>query len=129
MFNEPLLLKTLEHIKSVPQLTVPDEPAMLALKEQGKPAEGWYQSDWAVEVECGTAYCFAGWAALLSGHHIKVDKSGYALIDDNRELSIRYVAMEELGIDIGEADDLFDGTNDLDALEQLVEYIIAERAE
>jgi hypothetical protein len=47
MINTELLRLTLKHIEETPEL--------------------WVQREWATPTECGTAYCFAGWAAVLSG--------------------------------------------------------------
>lgn len=31
----------------------------------------WDQKNWALQSSCGTTYCFAGWAALLSGYIVE----------------------------------------------------------
>lgn len=65
--NFELLDMTLAHIKTLPVLT---ETAFNEMDEDLTNLEGgnWYQEDWILEGECGTAACFAGHAYLLAGH-------------------------------------------------------------
>lgn len=81
------------------------------------------------ETECGTAYCFAGWACVLSGEPIAWER------DDNGSLRRRWFGHEvESGVSIsrqaeallgirrwvdGGPLDLFDGDNSLDTLYRL----------
>jgi hypothetical protein len=115
--NVELLKKTLQHIKSKPEL--------------------WGQGQWFRTLydnfgkDSGTAGCFAGWACLLSGYErapkdgggqstLNVVKHG-SLDADN----VRHVAVNQLGISYDQADRLFDPDNSLEDLESIVISIIA----
>lgn len=102
--NVPLMLKVLEHITAHP-----DEHD---------------QHTWATRApHCGTTYCFAGWAVVLTGHDVKWTPHGWccefpgckresaALTTDRR--TIHDVAREELGLTVRQADDMFWGGNSL----------------
>lgn len=100
--NVPLLRKTLEHITEHRQ--------------------EWYQGAWAIRTECGTAYCLAGHAVVLSGHEIRVPEGeyqlGYATASGEY---VSEVAMEELGLTEWEAERLFAEHNTLPTLWALAE--------
>jgi len=53
--NVPLLRKVREHIEAHP--------------------EEWRQNDWRTVRDCGTAYCFAGWACQIDGGEWILDSS------------------------------------------------------
>lgn len=111
--NVELLQKTLAHIEAHPKL--------------------WDQTWWRTErVGCGTAYCFAGWAAMLSG-------AAFVRLED-RTLSNEFVipagggdsiwiqtyAGQALGISSDKAMDLFNGDNTLADLRRIVGELVAE---
>lgn len=58
MANRVLLTKTLEHIRANPTTWVQND---------------WITADNSADPGCGTAYCFAGWAVVLSGYSIGAD--------------------------------------------------------
>lgn len=103
--NVPLLRQTMDHILAFPDLHK--------------------QLHWASVTDCGTAYCFAGWACVLSG-----------LAADQKELeaymftcrlsdgeSIEEKAQELLGIDDYTASELFFGRNSTADLKHYVDEI------
>jgi hypothetical protein len=116
--NWPRLISTLERILN--------EPA------------SWNQNSWASP--CGTAYCFAGHAALMvGGRQLKGDEAGYGYVHRDQwtdrvklpepviqELDLgtehrdgwamSFIGREALGLSYGEADLLFDGYNSIDTI-------------
>lgn len=40
----------------------------------------WNQNTWVGKTECGTTYCFAGWAVVLEGIPVSVTEGGMAFI-------------------------------------------------
>ncbi|MFC5799147.1 hypothetical protein [Streptomyces formicae] len=89
---------------------------MLAVREQiTSHPETHRQVMWGRRTECGTTYCIAGWAAVLSGQ--KLLWEGYAgastetwWLDDGRGnvlTTIESYAREALGLSDEEAGDLF----------------------
>lgn len=89
--------------------------------------EEWDQTKWV----CGTAACFAGRAALLSGHTVPqthtthvTDMVGWFRTDGDERVG--EVAERELGITFDQAEDLFNATNTMDDLEHVVKNIINE---
>lgn len=116
MPNVKLLRETLAHIEAEPRK--------------------WYQPDW----RCGTGMCFAGWAVTLAGGQWKhgPDEAGSDLLVvepgdsefDRRVGSTMAMtrAQRLLGLTEDQADELFDGSNDLDNLRRIVEGLCAEEA-
>ncbi len=125
MPNVELLRKTLAHIEAHPQT--------------------WFQATWAeliegaAENECGTAFCFGGWAAVLHGATITVDDAPDGVADvlvtpppgepANRydpaadhwdEIDIHAYARGVLGLTYEQGVKLFDGFNTLDDLRRIV---------
>jgi len=76
--------------------------------------ELWDQSTWVTETSCGTAYDFAGWAAVLSG-------AGTVTTGNARS-----IAESELLITRGDANALFAGSNTREDLARIVDRISAE---
>jgi hypothetical protein len=71
---------------------------MLAIREQiTTHPETHSQHLWARRTECGTTYCIAGWAAVLSGYSIN-----WLLADhvDGEEISGQVVPVEDGGADL-----------------------------
>jgi len=94
MVNVPLLQKVLDHITAHP--------------------EEWRQSDWASKSACGTAYCVAGHAVVMSGYTASFSSKNWATgfcVKDGRRGHIDTVAREVLGLDLWQAQDLFHGRN------------------
>lgn len=134
--NVDLLNRTLAHIEEHP--------------------EQWNQEYWAVRgVDgCGTAYCFAGHAAVLSGVPLWWHddwEDGYSSEDDDCDdwrpvrqvadnisvapqsefynCSIKYAATHLLGLSSAAAARLFHGDNTLDDLRRIVAELTADAPE
>ncbi len=79
------------------------------------------QAHFAIRTDCGTAYCLAGHAVVLSGYRIAWEESLLnrhafnAKLDDGSTAEIPDLAAELLGLEPGPYDeewpDLFDGGN------------------
>jgi hypothetical protein len=109
---------------------------MLAVREQiTSHPETHDQTMWGRKTECGTTYCIAGWAAVLSGAEplwdIDIDDTEEAATalhagrgDKPYQRSIRTIAEEALGISYQEAGRLFPGAlSRAEALANLDELI------
>lgn len=96
----------------------------------------WNQSMWARRTECGTAFCFAGHAVAIAypgavfdfGDDVlfgdEVDDAYHVTLPGESEpRGVRDVAMERLGLNEGEANELFDSYNDLEDLAVTIENI------
>lgn len=99
--NTPLLRKTLEHITEHP-----DE---------------WNQGFWAVNMPCGTQYCLAGHAVLLSGQDVDWDTTrdvrGHQMPERaTNGRSIQSAARVALGLSEAQAFMLFHDYNSLQYL-------------
>ena len=122
--NLPLLRKVLDHIDAHPEEW---EQATYATKKY---------ADVARTVECGTAFCIAGWAAVLSGAAPYWPKGGKATstfqtpdgeLHDGDDLG-----REVLGLTESEAGDmhgLFSGNNTRDDVQFYAEQIAARAGE
>lgn len=97
----------------------------------------WYQGDWVApegevarygEVKCGTAYCIAGYAAMLTlGKGESFDECGGIVDAKGRDVEhASERARRELGIDTWEAERLFSAGNDIDRVRYLAEEIAGE---
>lgn len=108
--NTALLHQTLTHIE-----THPDQ---------------WHQLDWATRTECGTAYCFAGWAVQLARPDAEPDfdggRSTSVVIVDGVPRSIEVLASDLLGLDIDQSEDLFACENTLDDLRRIVRELTGQ---
>lgn len=104
--NVPLLRKTLEHITAHPT--------------------EWNQEYWGRTFNnerdevCGTAYCLAGHAVVMTGHTLTFSNGGYSHFTDQGE-EIGEVAERELGLTYDEAYELFHDQNSLFDLWELAE--------
>jgi hypothetical protein len=106
--NFPLLWKVYDHI-----VAHPDE---------------WMQRQWAVKTttsSCGTAFCVAGHAAVMTGHTIAWDDdlvlTAYVVAPGTLpDLTIENVAKRELGLTSDEADVLFRATNTLEDIHDIL---------
>ena len=121
--NMPLLRKVLDHIDAHP-----DE---------------WYQSFWAIRgdlavdrgvtSDCGTAYCIAGHAVMITGHGVDWAWAGggglesTVLCTDGQ--TIPDVARAELGLTRDEAEWLFQENNDRAGVQRAAEAIAARAGE
>lgn len=111
MTNVDLLRQTMDHIEAQP--------------------ENWDQLHWARRTPCGTAGCFAGTALMLAGQaeftwSTRID-DGLIFADemlDGRDIGD--AAQELLGLDMDDADGLFDPNNTLDQLRDWVAKLTAE---
>jgi hypothetical protein len=119
-------------------MTAPNaELAWRVLDQIDAHPETWNQRDWASEGSCGTAYCFAGWAALLAGHEIAWLSAEVALdgtliadyvVDASAPEGKQWVgdaAREALGI--ADSLSLFAGHNTREDLHRLVAEIFGPR--
>jgi hypothetical protein len=104
--NVPLLRQTMDHILAHPDLH--------------------RQNAWAIRTDCGTAYCFAGWACALSG--LRVDQRDFGRYDgravhvtDGRYIEI--AARDLLGLDPLSAAHMFDADNTTADLKHYVDQI------
>lgn len=88
--------------------------------------EAWQQGLWVTD--CGTAYCFAGWALTMTGHTLGPD--GYGVRLDGQVvdgLKVRRAATAELAITEFEAAELFASSNDREDLGTIVSGIFGPR--
>lgn len=110
--NVPLLRKVWEHVK--------ERPADYRQEKWVSLAEG----------SCGSAYCFAGHALLMSGHELRLqDRWTTGMILDGKPTDgygVANAAAKELGLPFTVADEIFRGYNSLDTIKVLVENIIGE---
>lgn len=86
--------------------------------------EQWHQGDWMTRTSCGTACCLAGTIALMEGYkpvwEDYMDRADTAqLSPDSYGKSVFSIAQEALNIKVGQADDLFWGSNGLATLWEL----------
>ena len=82
------------------------------------------QAVW-VRHECGTAACFAGWAALLSDEMTEVEDRTGLFRDAGGELfTAREAAGQVLGVDGFESGELFDANNTRDMLRLMVKDLV-----
>lgn len=106
MFNIDLATKVLDHIKSDP--------------------EHWDQRWYGVQDDCGTTYCFAGWAVKLADPQaqFRFDHDGSAVYvnpsNSNHSCRIVSYAADLLGLNYDDGDMLFYWANDLNELEKLI---------
>ena len=121
MPNVELLKQVLQHIE-----THPDE---------------WDQREWVTDWPgCKTAYCFAGWTAVLAGarpdEDDEVPRASLPAELANVEscswpaskgfLHVADAAMYLLGLNEHEADELFEEDNTLDDLRRIVGELVSE---
>lgn len=88
----------------------------------------WDQRTWARRTNCGTAFCFAGWAVVLAGRQF-VQGSEPSYVVDRREPDgeqwVGDAAREALGIE--DSVDLFRSYNGRERLGDLVAEIFGPR--
>ncbi|HEY2193634.1 MAG TPA: hypothetical protein VGH76_15255 [Actinomycetospora sp.] len=78
---------------------------------------------------CGTAFCFAGWAALLDGwHQCRGDCESFVVDETGHVQHMEYAARESLGLTAVQADYLFDGGNTQELIDRYVAAIVADPA-
>lgn len=143
----------------------PDTELLLRVLRQIKGQPGtWNQTTWVrlpafprlEEPECGTAYCFAGWAARFSGYSVSGKaKLGWIAVsalpqetvaalgeyagnlsgelqnsvDGTVNVHVSTLAKAVLRLTCMESDRLFNGDNSLEDLERIVQEIIDEHGE
>lgn len=104
--------------------------------------ETWDQKNWGIETDCGTAYCFAGWAVVLSDlpldWDLEEDEFENQRVVANRTSedaplgfrlrSIFHVAKQLLDLSMPQAEHLFHADNSLDELRSQVAELTAEPA-
>lgn len=104
--NVDLLQQTLLHIEEHP--------------------EEWYQNEW----RCGATACFAGHAALLDGARWVDPRlhASYYVCYHGEEQHVELAATEALGLSFWQAETLFEETNTLDDLREIVADLVAENS-
>lgn len=138
MVNEPLLVKTLAVIED----------------EVSRGGEGWRQAMWVTNIgqlkraeadeethlvdevgnawSCDTAMCFAGWAAVLDGAklvvrtspHINYLDCGAVMTPDGKLTAASTYAQKALGLGDWDAGRLFNASNTLAEIREIVAEII-----
>lgn len=111
--------------------TVPDYQeaiqAFIDARESGQDSKALLDRMHAIELEpapaCGTRACFAGWTVLLRG--ATMTKGGDFVDDNYEEVWAGPAAQELLGLTNAEADALFQGTNDLEDIDEVIAKIKA----
>lgn len=123
MANEKLLLETLEYIKTHPQQWDQSVWGIWTDEVTGHPEV--IESIVSVEEinSCGSAFCFAGHAALRTGFP-PPPKVNNAMWTDSNGRFVDDHARTVLGLTWGQADVLFSPENSMDNLETLVTAII-----
>jgi hypothetical protein len=104
--NKELLRETMDAILAKPEMHV--------------------QGAWATKTDCGTAYCFAGWACILSGREVDFTLSDSLSIETEYLIGGDYImdtARDLLGIDHASAGVLFHATNTTSDLKHYVDEI------
>lgn len=87
------------------------------------------QKFWAKKTECGTSYCFAGWAVVLEGgYEIDLASRGpdgvkFAVTSSGRTRHICGIAKDILGLNMTDAMTLFHQANTVDDLERMVKNL------
>jgi hypothetical protein len=116
--NLPLLRRVLDHIDAYPEL--------------------WKQRRWRHETQCGTAYCFAGWAAQLDGAEwldscrLKTradDPAEHVYRASHAGVIVQRRAQRVLGLTYEEADELFDEDNARADVQRIAERVAARAEE
>lgn len=109
--NAELAYKVLDHIDAHP--------------------EQWKQDTWVTD--CGTSFCFAGWALELTGHTLRdyeVDGRQLMQLDDDPQVvsgTVRLAASRELGLSNWVAEGLFEAENTREDLGYMVAEIFGPR--
>ena len=80
----------------------------------------WCQSDWI----CGTTYCIAGKECLSLGYAPSSHNTSFVVAPDGISAPVSYIARKSLGIDVEDAERLFDGGNDIDDIRRIIGQII-----
>lgn len=93
--------------------------------------ETWHQGSWRSKTECGTRFCFAGWAvefaedacffAYEDGY-----VSNYMIMYKDDVIEAEIAARKILGISYRDAENLFNAGADIDELEDIVDQICAD---
>jgi len=113
----------------------PDAVNVNEIVERSSDDYGGYDSYYPVS--CGTAFCFAGWAAKVEGSKLLIPtwqySGDYSILDiehvqdkDGNIHNIKNFAMKALGISSVDAGTLFDASNDLEDIETEVMWIALE---
>lgn len=83
----------------------------------------WAYKEWHGPDFCHTTYCYAGWTVVLEGLNLRWREEAGEwqsadYVEDGRH--IETAAMQILEIDGDQADELFNGTNDLDDIKAII---------
>jgi hypothetical protein len=122
---------------SAPELPVPNLPLLRKVLDHidAHPDE-WNQSTWGEVTwasSCGTAFCVAGHALVMSGYTTRLRESSDDELDfydsDGLRVSPSAEACFLLGLTDGEADWLFDASNSRETVQENAEEIAARAGE
>ncbi len=102
-----------------------DEIAAIIAHIEAHPEE-WDQRHWAIRTDCGTTFCFAGWACVRAGDQFRWGRSfegprlsfAMELVSDE---TIHYRAEKVLGLSDDQAYELFAANNTLDDLKRIAQ--------
>lgn len=125
MVNEKLLLDTLDHIKNNPQSWRQDF-WFINFDPDGKEIHSIVTFDVEELNQCGSAFCFAGHAAIKAGAAPPKANEPWHNVWKVDGIDVNIYAADRLGINPEQAEALFDPANDLEDLENMVEAIIAD---
>ncbi len=98
-------------------------------KKQSGLSSEWDQHAWARSTECGTVCCVAGKAALLKGWTPQFISNGYKLTStftkDGSFADAGEIARDALDISEDDAELLFDFSNTVEDIEELIDELVA----
>jgi hypothetical protein len=122
--NIDLLTATNDHIRKYPDLHNQGIWAEgTALRSEG-PQET--EADLRAGDVCGTAFCFAGWAAILGGWHQLRSDPDLVVDETGMTVGMATAARLSLGLTGAQADYLFSGINSQELIDRFVGLLVAK---
>jgi hypothetical protein len=105
-------------------VSAPNVAEMVAIYQHIKAhPETWKQDVYAERIDCGTAYCVAGWAVTRAGDELVWPEGAklaqFVVVGSGHE-KIKVRAAHLLGLTEDQADDLFDAVNDLYDIREII---------
>lgn len=104
------------------------------LQQIDRDPSSWDQTAWGVRTDCGTAYCIAGHACVMTNRHVRWEQDKYDLsvfyaqfTVDGRD--IEDAASDALGLTQREADLLFDAYRSREQIQVIAEHIARRSGE
>lgn len=124
------VLDVIKQVARSPRSAKTRDTVVAASAASAFPSLYWDQTDWLLPVSqgdghaCGTAMCFAGWALYLDGY-TEIDAQATYMSNPDTGDAVSWpvvgdVAQGVLDLTECQADTLFDGFNDIDALERII---------